>query len=31
MVEIYETEDENNAWPKVTENQTNHVVVTLSQ
>jgi len=28
---IDETEDENDAWPKVTENQTNHVVVTLSQ
>ena len=27
---IDETEDENDAWPKVTENQTNHGVVTLS-
>ena len=27
---IDETEDENDAWPKVTENQTNHVVVTES-
>ena len=26
MVEIDETEDENDDWPKVTENQTNHVV-----
>ena len=26
MVEIDETEDENNEWPKVTENQANHVV-----
>ena len=26
MVEIDETEDENDGWPKVTENQTNHVV-----
>ena len=25
MVEIDETEDENDGWPKVTENQTNHV------
>ena len=31
MVEIEKTEDENYARPKVTENQTNHVVVTLSQ
>ena len=28
MVEIDETEDENDGWPKVTENQTNHVVAT---
>ena len=28
FVEIDETEDENDAWPKVTENQTNHVVAT---
>ena len=28
MVEIDETEDENNGWPKVTANQTNHVVTT---
>ena len=28
---IDETEDENDALPMVTENQTNHVVVTLSQ
>ena len=27
---IDETEDENDTWPKVTENQTNHIVVTLS-
>ena len=26
MVEIDETEDENDGWPKVTENQTNHIV-----
>ena len=28
MVEIDETKDENDGWPKVTENQTNHVVAT---
>ena len=28
MVEIDETEDENDGWLKVTENQTNHVVAT---
>ena len=28
MVEIDETEDENGGWPKVTGNQTNHVVAT---
>ena len=28
MVEIDETEDENDGWPKVTEKQTNHVVAT---
>ena len=28
MAEIDETEDENNGWPKVTENQTSHVVAT---
>ena len=28
MVEIDETEDENDGWPKVIENQTNHVVAT---
>ena len=27
LVEIDETEDETDGWPKVTENQTNHVVV----
>ena len=26
MVEIDETEDENDGWPKVAENQTNHIV-----
>ena len=28
MVEIDETEDESDGWPKVTGNQTNHVVAT---
>ena len=28
MVEIEETEDENDGWPKITKNQTNHVVAT---
>ena len=28
MVETDETEDENDGWPKVTENQTNQVVAT---
>ena len=28
MVEIDKTEDENDGWPKVSENQTNHVVTT---
>ena len=28
MVEIHETEDENDGWPKLTEKQTNHVVAT---
>ena len=28
MVEIDDTEDVNDGWPKVTENQTNHVVAT---
>ena len=28
MVKIDETEVENDGWPKVTENQTNHVVAT---